>query len=297
MPLLYIVATPIGNLGDLTPRAEAALREADVIAAEDTRVTMRLLSHMGIRKPLVSYHRHNERNRAPELISRMLAEDLTVALASDAGTPAISDPGSAIVSAAWRAGIRVVPICGPSAATCALSAAGAESAEYAFYGFLPREAKALREKLSRIRRSGIPVAVLYESPHRIEGLLRALAAEFPRGTVTLCNDLTKRFERIYRGAPEEVAVELNTNPEASKGEYALVLDFSGDPGATDEAAPAASPEARILEWMLGGDEPREAAERIVGEGVARNAAYRARLRVERFLKGAAGAEEGEAGSK
>ena len=147
MPKLYVVATPIGNLSDLTPRMREALECADLIAAEDTRVTMKLLNHLDLKKPLVSCHRHNEENRAPQLIERMLGEDLTVALTCDAGTPGISDPGHLLVRAAWEAGVPVEPVSGPSAVVTALSASGFDAREFAFYGFLPREKKALRESL------------------------------------------------------------------------------------------------------------------------------------------------------
>ena len=171
MARLLVVATPIGNLNDLTPRMREALACADLIAAEDTRVTMKLLNRMELKKPLISCHRHNEDARAPQLIERMLAEDLTVALTCDAGTPAISDPGHALVRAAWEAGIPVTPICGPSAVTTALSAAGFDAREFAFYGFLPREKKALSEKLDAVRATGVRVAVLYESTQRVVALV------------------------------------------------------------------------------------------------------------------------------
>ena len=159
MPKLFVVATPIGNLNDLTPRMLEALASADLIAAEDTRVTMKLLNHFELKKPMVSCHRHNEDARAPQLIERMLAEDLTVALTCDAGTPGISDPGHLLVRAAWEAGIPVEPVCGPSAVVTALSASGFDAREFAFYGFLPREKKALRDKLCAIRRAGIPSSI------------------------------------------------------------------------------------------------------------------------------------------
>ena len=175
MPKLFVVATPIGNLNDLTPRMREALASADLIAAEDTRVTMKLLNHFELKKPMVSCHRHNEDARAPQLVERMLAEDLTVALTCDAGTPGISDPGHLLVRAAWEAGVPVEPVCGPSAVVTALSASGFDAREFAFYGFLPREKKALRDRLGAIRRAGIPVFVLYESPHRIVDLTAELA--------------------------------------------------------------------------------------------------------------------------
>ena len=180
MPKLYVVATPIGNLSDLTPRMRQALEEADLIAAEDTRVTMKLLNQFDLKKPMISCHRHNEEGKAPLIVDRMLEEDLTVALTCDAGTPGISDPGHLLVRACWEAGIPVEPVCGPSAVVTALSASGFDAREFAFYGFLPRERKALSDKLKAIHQAGIPVFVLYESPHRVVELVAALAGLWPR---------------------------------------------------------------------------------------------------------------------
>ena len=152
MAKLLVVATPIGNLNDISPRMCEALESADLIAAEDTRVTLKLLNRMQIKKPLISCHRHNEDERAPGLIRRMLAEDLTVALTCDAGTPGISDPGHLLVRAAWEAGIPVTPVCGPSAVVAAVSVSGFDARAFAFYGFLPREKKALLQKLDAVRK-------------------------------------------------------------------------------------------------------------------------------------------------
>ena len=161
MPKLFVVATPIGNLNDLTPRMQEALESADLIAAEDTRVTMKLLNQYDLKKPMISCHRHNEAQRAPQIVEKMLSEDLTVALTCDAGTPGISDPGYLLVDAAWEAGIPVTPVCGPSAVASVLSVAGFDAREFAFYGFLPREKKALNDKLDAIHHAGVPVFVLY----------------------------------------------------------------------------------------------------------------------------------------
>ncbi|MDO4371612.1 MAG: 16S rRNA (cytidine(1402)-2'-O)-methyltransferase, partial [Clostridia bacterium] len=195
MAKLYVVATPIGNLNDLTPRMRAAIEEADLIAAEDTRVTMKLLNHWGIKKPMLSCHRHNEEDKAPQIVERMIAEDITVALTCDAGTPGISDPGHLLVRAAWAAGVPVEPVCGPSAVVTALSASGFDAREFTFYGFLPRERKSLREKLDAIRRTNVPVCVFYESPHRIVELVREIAECWAGCDLCVCSDLTKKFER------------------------------------------------------------------------------------------------------
>ena len=154
MPTLYVVATPIGNLSDISPRVRETLSQVDLVAAEDTRVAMKLLNALNLSKPTISCHRHNEQQKAVPIIERMLSENIDVALTCDAGTPAISDPGHVIVAAAWEAGIQVIPISGPSATVTALSASGFDAREFAFFGFLPREKKFLREKLESIRRSG-----------------------------------------------------------------------------------------------------------------------------------------------
>lgn len=282
MPKLYVVATPIGNLGDLTPRMREALEAADLIAAEDTRVTMKLMNQFGFKKPMTSCHRHNEADKAPQIVARMLAEGLTVALTCDAGTPGISDPGHLLVRACWEAGIPVEPVCGPSAAIACLSASGFDAREFAFYGFLPREKKALSDKLDAIRRAGAPVFVLYESPHRIVDLVRLLADTWPECLLCVCSDLTKKFERIYRGTAPVVLAQLEANPDVEKGEYCLAVDISALPPAQ---APAGRPSAAafMLARMLDGADVREAAGAAADAGYPRNEVYRAKLRIaERF---------------
>ena len=278
MAKLYVVATPIGNLNDLTPRMRDALEAADLIAAEDTRVTMKLLNHFELHKPMVSCHRHNEDAKAPQIVERMRSEDLTVALTCDAGTPGISDPGHILVGACWDAGIPVEPVCGPSAVATCLSVAGFDAREFAFYGFLPREKKALNDKLDAIHRSGIPVFVLYESPHRIVDLVGQIAAKWPECALCVCSDLTKRFERIYRGAAAAVFAQLDGNPNVEKGEYCLAADISMLPPAP---ASVARPDvtAFMLARMLDGAALRDAAEAALAEGYPRNDVYRARVRI------------------
>ena len=278
MPKLYVVATPIGNLNDLTPRMREALAAADLIAAEDTRVTMKLLNQFDLKKPMTSCHRHNEDAKAPQIVERMLAKDLTVALTCDAGTPGISDPGHLLVRACWAAGIPVEPVCGPSAVVTCLSASGFDAREFAFYGFLPREKKALGDKLDAIRRAGVPVFVLYESPHRVADLVGQLAEKWPDCLLCVCSDLTKRYERIYRGQAPAVHEQLLANPSVEKGEYCLAVDISMLPPAE---APSERPE--VAAWMLArildGAELREAAEAALAAGYPRNEVYRAKLKI------------------
>ena len=284
MPKLYVVATPIGNLNDLTPRMREALERADLIAAEYTRVTMKLLSHFDLKKPMVSCHRHNEDARAPQIVERMLAEDLVVALTCDAGTPGISDPGHLLVRACWEAGVPVEPVCGPSAVVTALSASGFDAREFAFYGFLPREKKALRDKLESIRRAGVPVFVLYESPHRIVDLTEQLAELWPECMVCVCSDLTKRFERIYRGTVPDVLAELKANESVDKGEYCLAVDISMLPTEAEKAAPQIDASLFLMSRILEGDDLGEAVDAAKAAGYPRNELYRAKLRVSELFE-------------
>ena len=284
MPKLYVVATPIGNLNDLTPRMREALECADLIAAEDTRVTMKLLNHYDLKKPMISCHRHNEEEKAPHIVERMLAEDLTVALTCDAGTPGISDPGHLLVRACWEASIPVEPVCGPSPVVTALSASGFDSKEFAFYGFLPREKKFLREKLDSIRRAGVPVFVLYESPHRVADLVEQIAEVWPEAMLCLCSDLTKRYERIYRGTAPAVLAELTANPNADKGEYCLAVDISMLPPLEEKPALQVNAELFLLSRILEGDDLPEAMDAAREAGYPRNELYKAKLKVSALFE-------------
>ena len=284
MPKLYIVATPIGNLQDLSPRMREALETCDLVAAEDTRVTMKLLQVLGIHKPMLSCHRHNEEDRGDELIDRMLQEDLCVALTCDAGTPGISDPGEGVVARAWEAGIELSPVSGPSAVATALSVCGFDTREFAFYGFLPRESKALKEKLSQIHKTGIPVAVLYESPHRVVKLLGQIAESLPGARACVCCDLSKKFERIDRGEIAEVHARLAGLENVEKGEYCVVLDLHGIPPEEKEQEAAEWPmEARIIEEMKKGLGLREAQDILVARGEKKNAVKQAALTLKKMF--------------
>ena len=282
MPRLYVVATPIGNLGDMTERMRAALEDAALIAAEDTRVTQKLLSVLGISRPMISNHQHNEEAKAPRIIERMLAEDINVALTCEAGTPGISDPGMELVNAAWEAGIEVTPVAGPSAGIVALSAAGFDAREFAFYGFLPRENGDLRRKLRALAR-GPRVAVVYESPHRIVNLVEQMALELPGARVCVCCDLTKRFEKIERGGVAEVLERLRANPNVEKGEYCVAVEL---PPAEEEppAQAAQSPRHLVLDALMEGRSMKDAVRQAVQAGAARQEAYAAGLEIKRWLE-------------
>lgn len=285
MPTLYVVGTPIGNLGDMTPRAVEVLRSVALIAAEDTRVTRKLTNHFGIDTPLTSCHQHNEADKGEALAERMLEEDIDLALTTDAGTPCISDPGYGLVQAAVKRGIPVVAIPGCCAAVCALSISGMDTREFAFYGFLPREKKALREKLLAMA-AGVPVAVVHESPFRVIELMETVAETLPGTMASVSCDLTKLHELTLRGSAAEVLVALRANPKTEKGEYCLVLDFHGVelPSAPAPAAEV-SLEARLVEAMLQGNELRQAQAVLVEAGEKKNAVKAAALRLKKLLQG------------
>ena len=283
MPRLYVVATPIGNLSDMTPRAIETLRSVDLIAAEDTRVTRALLNHFGIDTPCVSNHQHNEEHRASSLPEKMLAEDLSVAVVTDAGTPCISDPGSVLVREAAALGIEVLAVPGPTAMASALSVSGFDVREFAFYGFLPRGKKELKEKLLSMHASGVPVGVVHESPHRVIELVRVICETLPGCCISASCDLTKLYEKTIRGTAEEVLEMLEGNEKAEKGEYCLVLDMSGVTLPEKEEASSASLEAQLFEEMLCGSDIRQAAEILMERGFKRNEVYRAKTAVQRYF--------------
>lgn len=216
---LYLVATPIGNLEDMTFRAVRILKEADIIAAEDTRQTRKLLTHFEIGGRLVSYHEHNKNASGPELV-RLMSEGQTVALVSDAGIPAISDPGEDLVRLAVAEGIRVIPVPGANAALSALICSGLPTAQFRFVGFLPREKKGQKEILSKLQYD--PATLLfYESPHRVAKTLEMIQSLWGNRQVALVRELTKRYEEFARGSVEEALAHLEANPPL--GEYCLVV--------------------------------------------------------------------------
>jgi 16S rRNA (cytidine1402-2'-O)-methyltransferase len=221
---LYIVATPIGNLEDITLRALRVLHEVEWIACEDTRQTRKLLEHFGITKPLVSYHEHNETGRAAELVEK-LASGGSGALVSDAGTPLVSDPGYRLVHAAIAAGIRVVPIPGPSAAVGALSAAGLPTNAFRFCGFLPPKSSQRRKMLEHLK-AETGTLIFYETPHRILEALEDVAAVMGPRPVVMARELTKLHEEFVRGTAAEIRAELAARP-AVKGEITLLIGKAG----------------------------------------------------------------------
>jgi 16S rRNA (cytidine1402-2'-O)-methyltransferase len=245
LPALYVVATPIGNLGDITLRALDTLKYADRVAAEDTRVSGQLLAHFNISKPLVSIREHNEREAANKVIAWIAAGE-AVAYVSDAGTPAVSDPGARLVAAVRTAGLTVVPIPGVSAVTTALSAAGVESGTWLFHGFLPPKSGARKAQLQSL--AALPVAlVFYEAPHRIEETLADMVAVLDGArAVTLARELTKKFETIVTLPLREAPAWLAADPNNVRGEFVVIVH---PPAA---AAAVVDAEAmRVLDVLLG----------------------------------------------
>jgi 16S rRNA (cytidine1402-2'-O)-methyltransferase len=216
--ILYLVATPIGNLNDMTYRAVEILKEVDEIAAEDTRQTLKLLNHFEINKPMFSYHRHNEDVKTDLVINKLL-EGKNIAIVTDAGTPGISDPGEVAVKQAIEEGITVIPIPGACAMVNALVASGLDTNQFAFYGFLPLNNKNRKEQIDELIKEK-KTAILYEAPHRIIDTLKDIDKNLPDRKVVVAHELTKIHESFYRGTPVEV-IEKIGNP---KGEYVILIE-------------------------------------------------------------------------
>lgn len=270
---LYVVATPLGNLEDLTYRAARLLAEVDLIAAEDTRQTRKLLGRYGISTPLTSLHGHSREGAVRALVAR-LQEGQAVAYVSDAGTPGVSDPGAELVTAAREAGVPVVPIPGPSAPATIFSVAGVSAPGFIFAGYPPRSAGERREWLQRWTALELPL-VLFESPHRISDTLAALADTVPNRQLIIGRELTKQFEQIVAGRAEEMPGALSA--EQVRGEFVLVLE-----GEAAVRARPAQGEAEVEEAvrLLGeAGVPGKTVARVLQllAGMSRNEAYRAAM--------------------
>ena len=254
---LYVVATPIGNLDDMPPRVAATFGLADFVAAEDTRVTLKLLNHLGLKKPMVSYFEHNAAQRGGQILARIQAGE-NCALCSDAGMPAISDPGEQIVTDALELGIPVVPVPGASACVTALAVSGQPTARFVFEGFLPVPKRERRERLAFLQNE-TRTMIFYEAPHKLRGTLDDLAATFgAERSVSLCRELTKLHEEIKKTTlGEAVAFYRENDP---RGEYVLVL-AGADPAAVEQAAAPTLEEAVAAARALqaGGMPPAAAA--------------------------------------
>jgi 16S rRNA (cytidine1402-2'-O)-methyltransferase len=266
---LLVVGTPIGNLGDLTPRAAEALRGADLLVAEDTRMARRLLSHLGAKRPTISFNDHSPASRMGELLDR-LARGATLAFTTDAGMPGVSDPGARLVEAARAAGASVEVLPGPSAVTAAIAAAGVESLGFLFGGFLPSRPEAargiaLRRLLDASGSAGMPL-VLFEAPNRVASLLAAVEREVHDARVAVCRELTKLHEEVRIGTPAEV----RASPMEGRGEFTLVISRIPRP----EPSAALDLAAMVEAAARAGLSTRSIVELLRAAGVPRRDAYR-----------------------
>lgn len=276
---LYLVATPIGNLGDLSPRAAQVLGEADFIAAEDTRVSQKLLAHLGLHKPMVSYYEHNRRQRGEEILTRIEAGE-TCALVTDAGTPAVSDPGEDLVALCAAHGVACIPVPGACAAVCALAASGLPSGRWCFEGFLSVNKKARREHLDALA-DETRTMIFYEAPHKLRATLRDLAAAFGETRrVSLSRELTKLHEETWRTTLGEAA--RHYEEAAPRGEFVLIvegrrLEETGED--LDARMQAALAEVRAR--TAAGETLKDAVKAVsAAQGVKKNALYQRALTEE-----------------
>jgi 16S rRNA (cytidine1402-2'-O)-methyltransferase len=268
---LWIVATPIGNLDDLSPRARAVLRDVDVIAAEDTRHSAPLIARAGSRARMLALHEHNEREQAARIVEHLLAGE-SVALISDAGTPLVSDPGFRLVRAAREAGCEVSPVPGPCAAVAALSAAGLPSDRFVFEGFLPAKSSARRERLQALSAESRTL-IFYESSHRIVDCLADMIAVFGGARAgVLARELTKLFETFIAAPVVTIAARVGADPNQQRGEFVLLIA-----GAEGEAADAQLAEGRRVFGLLRGELPPARAAKLAAAitGAPRKALYSA----------------------
>ena len=272
--MLYLVPTPIGNLGDISDRCRRTLEEADFIAAEDTRVSLKLLNHLGIRKSLVSYYEHNKTFKGQAIVDRILAGE-TCALVSDAGSPAISDPGEDLVKQCAEAGITVCAIPGPCAVITALSISGQATGRFCFEGFLSTAKKSRQAHLDSLRKEQRTM-IFYEAPHKLVNTLEDLAKAFGSDRpISLCRELTKLHEEVVRTTIGEAIEKYTENPP--KGEFVLVV--AGAPEEVKEAATADDAAARVAQLMEEGLSRKDAIKRTAIElDLPKNVVYEAALK-------------------
>ena len=274
--MLYLVPTPIGNLGDISQRCRETLEQADFIAAEDTRVTLKLLNHLGIKKSLVSYYEHNKAFKGDQIVQRILGGE-TCALVSDAGSPAISDPGEDLVKQCAQAGIGVCAIPGPCAAITALSISGQATGRFCFEGFLSTAKKSRREHLESLQQE-TRTMIFYEAPHKLAATLADLAAYFgPERPISLCRELTKLHEEVIRTTLGQ-ALERFTQT-APKGEFVLVL--AGTPAAEKETASQDDAAARLAQLLEQGLSKKDAVRQTAKElDLPKNVVYNLAVSLE-----------------
>ena len=282
---LYIVATPIGNSQDMSPRGKKILSEVDIIAAEDTRRSMVLLNKLEIRNKLVSNHKFNEYGKAKYFINEML-DGKSVAVITDAGTPCISDPGNELIKAAVEAGIRIIGVPGCCAAVTALSVSGFDLSSFMFYGFFPRENADRRRMLEKLRRGDTRTFAFYESPKRIMDLVDFFIDSGAHCRMCLCNDMTKLHEMHFRGTPAEVKEQLLAKGSYEKGEYAIIIEIDED-YVFNKVEHTVSAEAMLVDAMVsGGISAKEAVSAVLvdeNNSYSKNELKAAALRLKKLF--------------
>ena len=280
---LYIVATPIGNLQDITFRALDILKNVDYIACEDTRQTIKLLNHYDIKNKLVAYHKFNELSKSNFIIDD-LKKGMNIAIVTDAGTPCISDPGYIVIKKAREENINIYAIPGASAVVSALSVSGVDTSNFTFIGFLPVDNTKFNEEINKIKESKINTFVIYESPKRIVKLFSKLKDIFPQSIVYIASDLTKIHERGFFGTIEEVYEQISNDPNIEKGEYAIVLQKNDKTDSKEEIE--ISLEALIVDYMIKNNCSSKEAIKGISEknkNIRKNDLYEASLNLKNLL--------------
>ena len=280
---LYVVATPIGNLSDITLRALDILKSVDYIACEDTRQTIKLLNHYEIKKKLVAYHKFNELSKSNFIIDD-LKSGMDVAIVTDAGTPCISDPGYIVIKKAREENINVFAVPGASAVISSLSVSGIDTSSFAFVGFLPVDNTKFNEEIDKIKESKINTFVIYESPKRIVKLFGKLVEVFPQATVFVASDLTKLHERGFFGTIEDVYEQMKNDSNIEKGEYAIVLQKKDNEEESSEED--ISLEALIIDCMVKNNlSVKDAIKKLTEENknIRKNDLYEASLRLKNLI--------------
>lgn len=282
MGTLYVIATPIGNLQDISKRALTIMENVSFILCEDTRVSIKILNHYNIKKKLVSYHKFNEEQKLSSILEK-LENGEDIAIISDAGTPLISDPGYLLVKACRERGIKVIGIPGPSAIITALSIAGINTTNFSFYGFLSTNNRKFENEIEGILASKVNAIVLYESPKRIVKLVEKLITHFPNSKLFIASDLTKLHERSFYGLIEEVYKEISRDPNIEKGEYVLVLEKEY---IKDKKEEEMSYECLLIDTIIKEKVTMKEAINIVSKKkkIAKNILYNASLKIKEIIK-------------
>lgn len=281
MGTLYIIGTPIGNLSDISKRVIETLEMVDIVACEDTRVSINLMRYLNLNKKLVSYHKFNEKEKSIDLIKE-LQDGKNIGLISDAGCPCISDPGSILAGVAIKNGIEVISIPGPSAIITSLMSSGMDTSTFTFYGFLDRENKKFLETLDNIKNDSSHLSIIYESPKRIIRTLEKIEEYLDNPYICLSNDLTKKFEKKYYGTCHEVLDSLKNNPNCELGEYVLIIEKDKENNSLNNDI---SMEALIIDEMIKNNCTMKDAIKLVSEKyhINKNMVYNASLNIKKIM--------------